>query len=261
MKDILDAIKDLDYKSITDKIISFLKYEADNNKTFVLGLSGGIDSSVVAKLASLTKIETLGLILPYSKVTPREDISDAIELAKDLGISYNLVELDNIYEDALSILPANEYAAGNLLARLRMCILYYYANLNNTLVLGTGDRSELLIGYFTKYGDGAADLLPIAALYKLQVRELAKHLGISSKIIDKKSSPRLWKDHTAEEELGLSYEDIDSILYCLFDLKMKREKVNKLFDKEKVEKVLKLHRNANHKHSMPKICYINEKGC
>lgn len=257
MDKILDVIRNLDYNSIIEKIVSFLRYEAkNNNRTFVLGLSGGIDSSVVAKLASLTGIDTLCLIMPYSKVTPREDINDAIELAKDLEINYRLIELDDIYNEMLKTLPQNRYAAGNLLARLRMCLLYYYANLNNALVLGTSDRSELLIGYFTKYGDGASDLLPIAALYKLQVRELAKHLSINKKIIEKKSGPRLWKEHTAEEELGLSYEEIDSILYSLFELKMNREEVVKLFGKQKVDKILTLHRNANHKRTMPKICIM-----
>ncbi len=257
MDEILDAIKNLDYKGITDKIVSFLRYEAKaSNRTFVLGLSGGIDSSVVAKLASLAEIDTLGLIMPYTKITPKEDVDDAITLAGDLKMNYHIVKLDDIYEQMLKTLPENRYAAGNLLARLRMCLSYYYANLNNALVLGTSDRSELLIGYFTKYGDGAADLLPIASLYKLQVRELAKDLAISKKIIEKKSSPRLWEEHTAEEELGLNYEEIDSILYSLFELKMKQEDVSKIFDKEKVNRVLELHRNANHKRVMPKICIM-----
>lgn len=257
MNDILASIIDIDYEDIKSKIISFLRYEASNaNRNFVLGLSGGIDSSVVASLASLSNIDTLCLIMPYSKITPKDDVNDAISLAKKNNLDYKIIELDEIYENMLKNLPMNRYAAGNLLARLRMCILYYYANLNNSLVLGTSDRSELLIGYFTKYGDGAADLLPIANLYKLQVREIAKYLDIDDKIIRKKSGPRLWEDHTAEEELGLSYEEIDAILYCLFDKKMSIDDLIKLFDKKKVDKILTLHRNANHKRSMPKICIL-----
>ncbi|GIU70591.1 MAG: NAD(+) synthetase [Candidatus Nitrosocaldaceae archaeon] len=257
MNDILDKIRNIDYENIKDKIVSFLRYESINtNRNFVLGLSGGIDSSVVAALASLSNIDTLVLIMPYSKTTPRDDVNDAISVAERFNLNYKVIELDEMYEDILNNLPENRYAAGNLLARLRMCLLYYYANLNNSLVLGTSDRSELLIGYFTKYGDGAADLLPIANLYKLQVRELAKHLDIDAKIIKKKSSPRLWEDHTAEEELGLSYEEIDAILYCLFDERISINDLIKLFDKKKVDKILTLHRNANHKRSMPKICIL-----
>ncbi len=256
--EILTKIKNLNYEEITNKIVSFLRYEIKNSakSVFVLGLSGGLDSSVVTKLASLSKIDTLALIMPYSKVTPEEDTYDAKELADDCNIKYIIIELDSIYEEMLKHLPSNRYAAGNLLARLRMSILYYYANLNNGLVLGTSDKSELLLGYFTKYGDGASDLLPIASLYKLQVRELAKVLGISDKIIRKKSSPRLWSEHTAEDELGLVYEDIDSILYCLFDLRLEMDEIVSIFGENKVRKVIDLHRNANHKRAMPKLCAI-----
>jgi NAD+ synthase len=257
INDIIDRVKNLDYEDIKNKIVSFLKYEAkNNNKSFVIGLSGGLDSSLVAKLASLSRIDTLGLILPYSKVTPKDDIDDAITLADELNINYHIIGLDNAYEQLLSLLPKDRYASANLLARLRMCMLYYYANLNNSLVLGTGDRSEILLGYFTKYGDGACDLLPIGRLYKLQVRELAKYLSLNKKIIEKKSSPRLWEDHLAEEELGLSYEEIDCILYAIFDLKMSKEDIISIFGSKKVERVTSLHRNSNHKRIMPKLCYI-----
>ena len=102
-----------------------------------------------------------------------------------------------------------------------MTILYYYANTQNLLVVGTGDKSEILIGYFTKWGDGAADFRPIKELYKIQVRLLAKHLGIPEHIVTKPSSPRLWKGQLAEREIGIKYELLDLILFGLVDLKMK----------------------------------------
>ncbi|MEM2856151.1 MAG: NAD+ synthase [Candidatus Nitrosocaldaceae archaeon] len=257
MNEIINKIINIDYERVKNDIVSFLRYEAEsNNKIFILGLSGGIDSSVVLKLASFTKIGIVSLIMPYTKVTPKEDVEDAIELATDCSVEYHIIELDNIYEKILDTLPTNKYAAGNLLARLRMALLYYYANLKNGMVLGTSDRSEILIGYFTKYGDGASDLLPIASLYKLQVRRLAEYLNIKDEIIKKKSSPRLWEDHMAETELGLGYEEIDSILYCIFDLKMDISRVKSIFDATKVDKVIELHRRANHKRIMPKICII-----
>lgn len=257
MNSIIDRLLNIDYEKSKDRIVSFLRYEAENsNRIFILGLSGGIDSSVVLKLASLSKIETIALIMPYSKVTPNEDVKDAIELAEDHNISYHMIELDDVYERMLSMLPSNRYAAGNLLARLRMSILYYYANLKNGIVLGTSDRSELLIGYFTKYGDGAADLLPIASLYKMQVRRLGGYLGIKDRIVKKSSSPRLWEDHTAEGELGLGYDEIDTILYSIYDLKMGIDEVKNIFGDEKVDKVIEMHRRANHKRRMPKICIL-----
>src|SRR5712664_2654683 len=111
----------------------------------------------------------------------------------------------------------------NIRSRTRMIILYYFANLNNYLVAGTGDRSEDLIGYFTKYGDGGVDFLPIAHLYKSQVRFLAKHVGISPEIVEKPSSPNLWEGHKATDEIPLDYSELDRALVCLFDLKMKPE--------------------------------------
>ncbi|MEK0338933.1 MAG: NAD(+) synthase, partial [Nitrosopumilus sp.] len=117
------------------------------------------------------------------------------------------------------------------------------------LVLGSSDKSENLIGYFTKFGDGASDLTPIISLYKLQVREIAKYLKVPDKIISKKSSPHLWNEHNAEEEIGISYEEIDSILYCLCDKKLSIDETVKitLIEKSIVDKVHKLNKNSEHK--------------
>ena len=126
---------------------------------------------------------------------------------------------------------------------------WHYANAKNYLVLGSSDKSEYLLGYFTKYGDGASDIVPIISLYKLQVREIAKFLGVPQNIIEKKSSPHLWKEHEAEKELGMSYEDIDSILYCIFDKKLSIEKTAETLQikKQIVEKVHQLHLKSTHK--------------
>lgn len=140
-------------------------------------------------------------------------------------------------------------AVGNILPRVRMTVLYYYANRLGRLVLGTSDRSELLIGYFTKYGDGGVDLMPLGSMYKLQVRELLRRLGLGW-VADKPSSPRLWHGHTAEGELGLSYEVIDSVLYALFDLKMSVGEVLSKFGKS-AEVVLERVRRNTHKLKPP----------
>ena len=146
-------------------------------------------------------------------------------------------------------LEPNERAKGNLRARIRTNILYYYANIRNYLVLGSSDKSEYLIGYFTKFGDGASDMTPIISLYKLQVREIAKHLGVPENVIAKKSSPHLWKDHEAESELGISYEEIDSVLYCLYEKGLSEEETAKTveIDKSTVDKIQELIKNSEHK--------------
>ena len=143
-------------------------------------------------------------------------------------------------------------ALGNLRARIRANIIYYYANLKNLLVLGTSDKSEYSIGYFTKFGDGCADLLPISNLYKTQIREFAKILGIPDNIITKKSSPNLWKDHDAEDEIGISYEEIDSILYCI-EKRLSIDEIAKMTEikKEFVEKISIMHENSKHKRLPP----------
>ncbi|MCD6095129.1 MAG: NAD(+) synthase, partial [Thermoprotei archaeon] len=149
-------------------------------------------------------------------------------------------------------------ANGNLKARIRMCLLYYYANVNNALVIGSSDKSEILIGYFTKYGDGGVDLLPIGDLYKTQVRQLAIGLGVPKKIAYKPSSPRLWPGHMAEDELGLSYEEIDIILYAYHDLGLSEDEIVQRCNvsADKVKRVISMVRNSEHKRKMPPIIRI-----
>jgi NAD+ synthase len=149
----------LNWDKVIKKIIDFIKEEVNNSKSngVVLGLSGGLDSSVVATLCvkALGKDKVIGLILPDERITPEEDIKDAIELAEKLGIKYYIIKIDDIYNAFSSINPIhnenNKVACGNLRARIRMALLYYFANANNFLVIGTGDKSEILIGYFKKF--------------------------------------------------------------------------------------------------------------
>jgi NAD+ synthase len=156
--------------------------------------------------------KVFGLILPDSSVAPQNDITDAEKLAKKLKINYKIIEVGKVKNQFLRNFPKNKLARANFLVRLRMSILYYYAAAMNRLVLGTGDKSELQLGYFTKYGDAAVDLMPIGDLYKTEVRELAEFLQIPLEIAKKKSSARLWRGQTTEGEIGLAYEKIDSIL-------------------------------------------------
>jgi NAD+ synthase len=225
-------------------------------KGLVLGLSGGLDSAVVLKLAvnALGPAKVLGLVMP-SDTTPREDTEDAIEQAKSLGTRYLVIDINPLLAKFAEVLPDDKRARGNLMARIRMNILYYHANINGYLVTGTSDKSELQLGYFSKYGDGAADIMPIANLYKTQVRALAKHLKVPQAIVEKKSSPRLWDNHLAEEEIGMSYETIDSILHLLIDRKMKPKAVAKKLGipAKHVNKIKYMIETSLHKRSLPTI--------
>jgi NAD+ synthase len=219
----LEELLQQDYNNISHKIEKFLSAYVSKSsaKGLVIGLSGGLDSSVVLKLSvnALGQSNVLGLVMP-SDTTPQEDTDHAIDLARDLGIRYHLIDIYPIIQKFEEVLPVDKEARGNLMARIRMSLLYYYAGISGYLVAGTSDKSEIQIGYFSKFGDGAADIVPIAILYKTQVRVLAQYLGIPTIIVQKKSSPRLWENHLAEEEIGMDYELIDPILYLLVDKKI-----------------------------------------
>jgi NAD+ synthase len=226
----LEELLGQDYKKISKKIEKFISASISKSsaKGLVIGLSGGLDSSVALKLSvnALGRSNVLGLVMP-SDTTPREDTTHAIDLAKDLSITYHIIDIHPLIQKFEEILPEDKEARGNLMARIRMSLLYYYAGINGYLVVGTSDKSEVQIGYFSKFGDGAADIMPIAGLYKTQVRALAQYLGIPEAIVQKKSSPRLWKNHLAEEEIGMDYEMIDQILHLLIDKKINLKDVTR----------------------------------
>ena len=250
-QDIINEIKNQDYASITETIEKFLseQIEKQHAKGIILGLSGGIDSAVLAYICKRKlKEKTLAIIMPDTSITPAET-EDALKMISLTGIEHKLIDIKPIVNEYAMYLEPNKKSRGNLRARVRTNILYYYANSKNYLVLGSSDKSEHLIGYFTKFGDGAADLTPIISLYKLQIREIAKYLGVPDNIISKKSSPHLWEDHEAEEELGVSYEEIDSILYCLVEKKLSVDETAKItqIDNSTIEKIYELNRNSEHK--------------
>ena len=254
---ILEEITNQDYSVIATRIQDGLKQsiEKTDSKGVIFGLSGGIDSAVIAYLCNnAIKEKTLAVIMPDSKISPESETNDALKIVDSLGIDYKLLDINSIHKEFNMVLEPEDKALGNLRARIRMNILYYYANLKNLVVLGSSDKSEFNIGYFTKFGDGAADTLPIVSLYKTQVRELAKHLGIDEKIITKKSSPHLWPNHEAEHEIGVEYEQIDAILYCLIDKKLSVEDTAKesQIDIKIVEKIYSMYKNSEHKRINPK---------
>jgi NAD+ synthase len=251
---LLSELIDQDYSKIQNSIEFFLRQHTSESQGFVFGLSGGIDSAVIAHICAKSfKDRSLALIMPDSKISPKEETEDALHLVDNLGLDYKLIDISMIHSQFANIVEPQEMALGNLRARIRAALLYYYANLKNYLVVGSSDKSEYLIGYFTKFGDGSADILPIASLYKTQVKELAKHLGVRESIITKKSSPYLWKGHVAEDEIGATYEEVDSVLYCMVDKKMSVNDTATAMsvDKNKIEKIYQLYKKSEHKRIMP----------
>jgi len=260
-KTLLEEIIKKDYQSIQSKIERFLAEEVLQRQSsgVIFGLSGGIDSAVIASLCAISlKDKSLALLMPDSKITPRTDTEDALNLVDQLGLNYKLIDTSSVHSEYSKYLEPNSLALGNLRARIRSNILYYYANSKNLLVLGSSDRSEYLIGYFTKFGDGAADLLPIVSLYKTQIREFAKSLGVPESIISKKSSPSLWQGHTAEDEIGLSYEEVDLILYSIIDKKLSLQETADLaeINLSIVDKIHKLYKKSEHKRITATSCQL-----
>ncbi len=233
-------------------IVKWLKEQLIDSGTdgYVLGLSGGLDSAVCAGLISKATSNALGLIIPIE--SDPVDIEDARHIAGIFDLKCELIELLPVYRDFVKIMPdGNKNVQGNLKTRLRMIILYYYANLKNLMVCGTGNKSEILLGYFTKYGDGASDVLPLGDLYKYQVRELAREIGIPEKVIGKTPSAGLWPGQTDEGEIGFSYQDIDSTLRDMLDCRAAGKCAQEL--KEMIA-------HSEHKRNPPKICILPNRG-
>jgi NAD+ synthase len=194
--------------------------EETGARCLVVGMSGGLDSSVAAALCAraVGGQQVLGISLPERETKNVRGLEDARLVASKHRIRFKIIDITQIVEASRTTLSAKMARGtpwGNVKARLRAMAVYYFANTKHGLVVGTGDKSEIMLGYFTKFGDGACDLLPLADLYKTSVRNLARHLGIPERIRVKASSPELWPGQTAEKELGLSYEKLDRILWGL----------------------------------------------
>jgi NAD+ synthase len=211
------------FSIMIDQIVGWIKKRVNDagHKGCVFGLSGGLDSSVVGALCKKAFPDnSLGLLMPC--FSQDEDLKDAQKLANKFSIPTELIDLGPAFDQLYVQLEGKTYdkkemnlAVANIKPRLRMISLYYQANKLNYLVIGTGNRSESVMGYCTKYGDAGVDLLPLANLLKVQVRELAKALKIPDEIITKPPSAGLWSGQTDEEEMGITYSDLDKIILGL----------------------------------------------
>jgi len=210
----------MDVEPLVEKLVSWIRERvlSAGCKGVVVGMSGGLDSSVLAVLCHRAFPQSMsGVLMPCYSI--HEDVEHAQATANKFSVSTKTVNLDAVFDNLLKVLPSesadprvSRLAKANLKARLRMLTLYYLANQLKYMVAGAGNRSELSIGYFTKYGDGGVDILPLGNLVKGQVRELASFLGIPQEIIDKPPSAGLWPGQTDEDELGVSYEELDHYL-------------------------------------------------
>lgn len=242
--------------NIVEWIQNFCKY--NNIKGFVIGLSGGIDSAVVLELLrrAMGEKNIFALIMPcISNIQDEEDALYIIEeyKKKNINIEYEIINLKKIFFDFITVQTENSHnkdnlIKGNIKARLRMIQLYTASQSKNKLVAGTGNLSELKIGYFTKYGDGGVDIEPLGNYYKTEVFELAKELNIPEKIINKNPSAGLWKNQNDEDELGMSYKELDNILYGVEFLD---KNILDKFNINLVEKVHNMIKKANHKNNLP----------
>ena len=250
----------IDVAKTSDTIADFIEQKRlDLNRDgVVIGLSGGLDSAVVAKLCAdaLGPGKILCLIMPES-ATPEVDIKDALDVAARLEVDYRVIDISDTvlaFQKLLFPMDLDSNAMGNIKARCRMITLYVHANLDNKIVIGTSNKSELLTGYFTKFGDGGVDFSPIGDLYKTQILELARAIGIPINLIEKPPSAGLSQGQTDEAELGLSYDVLDRILLGI-ELKLTSgdiaEKVG--VDISEVERIHNLTQRNVHKRKMPLI--------
>jgi NAD+ synthase len=254
-------VLDINPDTVETAIISFIKDVCTkiNRKGIVLGVSGGVDSAVIAALSTkaMGKANVLALHMPERETQREVDNKDVGLLAEKFGFQLKTVDLTEILETMYRIIPnfdkEGRVSRGNLKARLRMMILYYYANSRNLIVVGSSDKSETMIGYCTKWGDSAADLFPIMDLYKTQVYLLATHLGVPSRIIQKPPTPALWPDQKAEAEIGMDYATLDVLLYGLEHFMS----INRIADglgisAKKVENIRDRWLKSEHKRRMPR---------
>jgi len=257
------GLPELNWSDVEKNITEWIKNFFDKtNRKAVVGVSGGVDSATTLTLVTkaLGPERVRAVILPSSS-TPQEDVEDAKLLIQSLGIEdWKLINIEPIveaYEKAIG--KMSKVVKGNTTARVRMTILYALAH-DDGIVVGTGDKSELLLGYFTKYGDGGVDILPIGDLYKTWIRKLALHLGVPEKIALKPSSPRLWPGHLAEDELGFSYDVADVVLYAIVEEGLSPKEVIEKYniEPEIVERIVSMMKRNKHKLLPPPIPKITK---
>lgn len=244
-------------------LVEFVKNETHRIgiKKAVVGLSGGIDSAVTTFITAkaLGSENVTCLLMPYKTSSP-ESLSDAMLVVNDLKVRYKKIEITGIVESFLAEIKDPEVShvrKGNIMARIRMILLYDESAREGALVVGTGNKTEILLGYTTIFGDAACAINPVGDLYKTQIRSLAKHLGVPKSIIDKKPSADLWVGQTDEDELGFTYEEADRYLQCKVDDRMSDKQLSERgFSEKFMKKVNSLIIRSQFKRVTPVIAKV-----
>lgn len=248
-----------DYQSIEEKLTGFLRGELNKigiGKA-VIGLSGGIDSAVSAFLTAkaIGAENLLGVLMPY-KTSSKGSVTDAESVVKKLGMRSKKVEITDMVDSYLGKIDGDVSSVrkGNVMARMRMIVLYDESARENAIVIGTGNKTEIYLGYTTLWGDSACGINPVGDLYKTQIFGLAKHLGVPESILNKRPSADLWEGQTDEGEMGILYAEVDKYLFAKFDEQRSTEElVNLGFEKSFIEKVDKMIAKNEFKRFPPKI--------
>lgn len=245
-------------------LIKFIQEELSrfNYKKGILGLSGGLDSSVCAVIAAkaLEPKNIIAMIMPCGD-SFFEDVKDARELVQLLGIHSKTIDISPMVDSYFARYPTdNRVLKGNKMARERMSILYDFSAREKALILGTSNKTELLLGYGTIHGDTACAINPLGDLFKTQIRQFAVYLGIPQRILKKEPTAGLWNGQTDEKELGFTYDKIDKILFQLVDKRITKEEIVTLgFNKDDVEKIIKMIKNSEFKRKLPPIPKLSER--
>jgi len=252
----------LNAEDVSSKLASFIREEVERSglRGALVPVSGGIDSAVTLALSvrALGSERVRVLTLPERDITLERDIEDVMRLVRPLDVTCDTVEITPVMAVMREILPLYDpsdlVAFGNVKARVRMVIWYHYANSLGYMVIGSSNRTEWLTGYFTKYGDGGVDLMPLADLYKNQIRQLADYLDIPESIINKAPSAGFWPGQTDEGELGVDYDTLDLILHGMEEKMTDTAIASELnVDTSLVESIRSRVRNNEHKRRLPLI--------
>ena len=252
---------DLNLKEVHSELVEFLResFKKAGFSKAVLGLSGGIDSALVAYLLrdALGKENILAIMMPYKSSNP-DSLNHAKLVVEDLGINSKTIEITDMIDAYFkNEKEATSLRMGNKMARERMSILFDYSSKENALVVGTSNKTEIYLGYSTQFGDSACALNPIGDLYKTNIWDLSRYLKIPNELIEKKPSADLWEGQTDEQEMGLTYKEADQVLYRMLEENKKVEEVlAEGFNKDLVDNIVRRMNRSEYKRRMPLIAKI-----
>ncbi|RLA75401.1 MAG: NAD(+) synthetase [Epsilonproteobacteria bacterium] len=251
----------MNHKKLQESLVRFIQDELKQTKVkkLVVGLSGGLDSAIVAILClHAVGKKNLKCILMPSSGSSKSSITDAKQLCEKFDINYDIVDISNITDNFFKQKKATSLRIGNFCARIRMAVLYDTSSDINGVVVGTSNRSEILLGYGTIYGDTACAFNPIGDIYKSDEYSFASYLGVTNNILTKKPSADLWSGQTDEYELGFNYDKIDEVLKKLIDENIKASQLMKFgFNKKLLDMVQTRMSNNSFKQKLPNIAKLN----